>query len=209
VFLIVMGLPLDKQKEQDYLRKLCPELQAVPDGWIVRIRPEGSSDAKRVYFQKLDTKETNFAHPTLGHLPKPWILRLCSNGDAPDSVRYFNRETKESIVQDPRFDSKILKYQSDKQVDPDKKIPGAVIKVTAKTNLDQMYRDDIGTKNIRHNFDIIHAIDPGDGSIGGMNGGIFVVRLKGQERLSIEKRYSLHLVTYEYHSRSTNLTLTH
>lgn len=187
-----MNLPTDKKKEQDYLKSLCAELRALPEGWIVRIRPEGSPDAKRIYFQKWGTKETNYAHPTLGHLPKPWILRLCSSKDGPDTVRYFNRDTRESIIQDPRFDSTILKQQADKQDDPDKKISGAVVKMTANTNLDQMYRDDIGGKNIRHHYNIIHAIDPGDGSIGGMNGGVFVVKLKGQERLSIEKRLVLH-----------------
>jgi hypothetical protein len=183
-----MNLTLVKKDEQVYLRKLCPEVQALPDGWIARVRPENTPEPKRIYFQKLSTAETSYSHPTLGHLPKPWILRMCSNTPGPDVVRYFNRETKQSTIHDPRFDSQILKSQEDRQSDPDKRISGAVRKMTAKTNLNDMFRDDIGSKSLRHHYDILHVIDHGDGSIGGMNGGVFIVKQKGQERLSVEKR---------------------
>jgi hypothetical protein len=50
---------------------------------------------------------------------------------------------------------------------------------TSKVDLETLVRAPIENKDIRDQFEIVHAVDPDDGSKGGMNGGVFVVRMKG------------------------------
>jgi hypothetical protein len=62
-------------KEQG-LAKFCPELQKLPQGWIFAVDEE-----RCIYFKKPygDPPITTYNHPTLGGLPKPWILKLTTN----------------------------------------------------------------------------------------------------------------------------------
>ncbi len=188
---------MPQELDQDYMKKLCPELKALPDDWTIKAVSENNPAEKYHIFFQNRKGATTYTHPTLGPLPKPWVLKLCSVTDGGSNSRtggksripkYFNKVTKESRDKDPRFSPETLKARVD-SLTHENNIAGSLKKMKPGMALENMKRQDIGTKDIRHNYDILKAIDPGDGTIGGMNGGVFVVRLKNQSRLSVEKRY--------------------
>ncbi len=156
----------------------------LPPSWV----PKLEDGTKRIYYQKKGGGETSWDHPKLGPLPYPWYLRLCSSPTGGDfDVKYFNPETRHSTSKDPRFQSQQLKASVSN--DPLTRISSAITKLTKDKNLDDMVRDPIGDTDIRDKFEILHAIDKGDGTLGAMNAGVFVARIKGQDRLCVEKRY--------------------
>jgi hypothetical protein len=73
--------------DQEGLKKSLHELNALPDGWLI-----GIDKNKRMTFQKGPTGSPLYIHPTLGDLPKPWILRFCGSKEP----RYFNLETPDT-----------------------------------------------------------------------------------------------------------------
>jgi NIMA (never in mitosis gene a)-related kinase len=169
---------------QERLRSQLPELQALPDGWIATV-----DEKLRFYFVDPATRKTHYAHPTLGNLPKPWVLRLCSIPEARERrPRYYNLETRESTTENPRMSNKVLRANNNSWKRDDLSTAANFSRMKKAWSLNNMKRQPIGNVNIRHKYDILKALDPGDGTVGGMNGGVFVVRLRGQERLSVEKR---------------------
>jgi hypothetical protein len=168
---------------QERLRGMLPELQALPDSWIIKV-----DSRRRFYFENPETRKTHYAHPTLGNLPKPWILRLCSEADGKRRPRYYNQETGKSTTENPRVSNQVLRAHNNSRSENDLKTTASFSKMKKGMTLDSMKRQPILKVNFRHKYDILKALDPGDGTVGGMNGGVFVVRLRGQERLSVEKR---------------------
>ena len=70
-------------------------------------------------------------------------------------------------------------------------IAATTTKNSSTIDIKQLKRTPIDYKrNNRYQYTKIWDIDPGDGSIGGMNGGVFVVAMKGlANRIFIEKRF--------------------
>ncbi|KAL3422979.1 eIF-2-alpha kinase GCN2 [Phlyctema vagabunda] len=59
------------------------------------------------------------------------------------------------------------------------------------SNIESTDRAEIKSHSIQSDYDIVHIIDDGQGRLGGMNGGIFIVRKKGQDHeLLVEKRFA-------------------
>jgi len=166
---------MEYSKEQG-LAKFCPELQNLPRGWVFAVDEE-----RRMYFKKPhgDPPITTYNHPTLGGLPKPWILKLTTNTDGRAmSPMYYNTKTRVKTTQDPRFDKSVLEAQK-KAAPKALWLMASSTRSTYKVDLETLVRAPIENKDIRDQFEIVHAIDRGDGSKGGMNGGIFAVRMKG------------------------------
>ena len=108
--------------------------------------------------------------------------------DSQMSPEYYNRDTKKWTTKDPRFNKNIL--EAHKGLVPKNLRTAASITRNVGGDLSKYKRGAIGNKNIRSDFQMVYAIDPGDGSVGAMNGGVFVVRIKGlPSRLFIEKRF--------------------
>lgn len=163
--------------QQAWLRRKCQEIRTLPQNWTAEVGGRDTEHPDRIYFHNKETNRSGYYHSTLGALPKPWILVLYRHSQG-DSVRYFNRETKESISQDPR--GRLSKNESE----PVEDLIDPSIELTPK----EMHREDVGIENVRHRYDVLHTIDPGNGTLGAMNGGIFVVKLEDHQSLLIEKR---------------------
>lgn len=172
---------------------ICPELQGLPKDWRFDITTD---DQKRIVFEKTSTNERTFNHPKLGGLPPPWILKVVQNGDNRSAApMYYNRKTGECTTKDPRYMAKTLALQSSSA-------PRG-LELAARTfrndgfDLNKMQRAEISKENLRNKFEIVHTIDAGDGTLGGMNGGVFVVRMKGiHSRIYIEKKFKPTDVSY-------------
>lgn len=62
-----------------------------------------------------------------------------------------------------------------------------------------MNRAPIGTVDPSDNYEYVHCIDMGGGDIGGMNGGVFVVRTKKNvHALYVEKRWVLIIILFSF-----------
>ena len=174
--------------QTNFVRESCPELKALPDTWTFKVQ---DNSEKRIYFLKASTGETSMAHPTLGGLPVPWILCICNDRNGQYCARYYNRKTKETTKEDPRFSESTLRARR-AVLDEESHISGSVRRNTRHLPLDSPFlrREPISDSNIRARYDQLHAIDPGDGTVGGMNGGVFVVRLiRSPDKLYVEKRF--------------------
>jgi serine/threonine protein kinase len=173
--------------------KICPELQLLPKDWRIDITADAE---KRIIFKKTSTRERTFDHPTLGGLPPPWILKIVQNiYDKSWAPVYHNRKSGQSTTKDPRYMANNLAYH------PNSAPRG--LEIAAQTfhntgfDLNKMQRAEISKENLRHKFEIVYAIDKGDGSLGGMNGGVFVVRIKGlSSRVFVEKRFKPDSITF-------------
>jgi hypothetical protein len=171
----------NEARQQKVARQMLPELDALPEDWIIRV-----DDEKRVYYVG-PKKQTDYNHPTLGPLPKPWIIRYCTEADGKRYPRYFHKETKKFTTKDPRTDKRTLRDQNKSssglpalQSHPNKK----------GHDLKYFSRQEIGNVSIRDQYDIVKVLDDGEGGVGGMNGGVFVVKSKTPPyRLMVEKRY--------------------
>ncbi|TAQ83898.1 hypothetical protein B7494_g7776 [Chlorociboria aeruginascens] len=158
-----------------------PEVNALPKGWVFKV----TKDERRVYFIK-DNGETSFNHPYFGGLPKPWIL-MFDTGKLREV--YYNRVTKQKTREDPRYMMETLASQGS-QVRKDLQQAVSMVRAGKDSQLGGRKHTEILDFNNRDQFEIVHTIDDGSGQIGGMNGGIFVVRVKGLEnRLFVEKRF--------------------
>lgn len=176
----------------EQLKKQCPELNQLPKDWTFNV-----TDDTRVSFVKISTRETTYNHPTLGGLPPPWILKIVRNADGRLCPMYYNRETRKQTKEDPRYMASTLALHSD-HAPQELWIAASTTRNTAKMDMKSMKRTPIDYhKNIRDQYTKIWNIDPGDGSIGGMNGGVFVVTMKGlANRIFIEKRFKKDEVSF-------------
>jgi NIMA (never in mitosis gene a)-related kinase len=174
-----MATPL---RDQERAKEDLPELKALPGGWLICV--DGN---KRVCFRS-DQGQQTFVHPTFGSLPKPWILRYCRNQSGNQVVRYYNNDNKMSSTQNPRHNEKVLRKQNNSRKEDPLGTAAGFHKMKKGISLDKYKREPVGNRDIRHRYDILKALDLGTGQLGGMNGGVFVVKMKGQERLSVEKR---------------------
>jgi serine/threonine protein kinase len=176
--------------EEGYKERLIEtsaELRALPKTWTFTI---GKDVDRRVMFQKKDEREQTYYHPTLGALPKPWILRLQKDKKTGvSSIIYYNRQTQRNSTQDPRYLKEYLDSQPT-SVSKALSIGASVIVNSRKFDISTYARSPIKNHNIRNQFMIAHTIDDGGGTLGGMNGGVFVVRMHGNpSRMFVEKRF--------------------
>lgn len=92
----------------------------------------------------------------------------------------------------PRHDRKVLDGLN-------KSLKGQVLgraatlqKMKKGSSLENFAREDIcQSEDIRNRYHYLKVLDPGageEGAIGGMNGGVYVVKQKNTEMLSVEKR---------------------
>lgn len=170
----------------ELLKENCAELRSLPKAWAFAITP----DQQRILYRKESEREQTFIHPTLGELPRPWIL--CVQKDkktGKESVVYLNRDNKATTTKDPRYMKENLDFQS-KSVAKNLSIAANVVLNSRKFDITTYARAPIKNHDIRNQFQIVHTIDAGDGKIGGMNGGVFVVRMNGNpSRMFVEKRF--------------------
>ncbi|PQE25390.1 Serine threonine dual specificity kinase catalytic domain protein [Rutstroemia sp. NJR-2017a BBW] len=103
---------------------------------------------------------------------------------------YYNTETGEKTTNNPRFGKKELESQL--LCVPRELRESATVTKNAPGLLQRMKRPDLSFSNSRHRYEIVHTIDDGGGGLGGMNGGVYVVRIKGigHCKLDVEKRFT-------------------
>jgi hypothetical protein len=193
-----MASSKDSARQQKELRGLLAELKALPEDWTIKIDSDW-----RVYYQsppeeedkakgkKKTPPQTFYDHPTLGPLPDPWIVRLCTGPDGKRYPRYFNPKTKRFMKNDPRVDRRVLAKQRESRKGDTMEQAASYVRMKSTTDISIMKRQPISTVSLRDKFHIVKVIDSGEGEIGGMNGGVFVVKEKVQkppERLMVEKR---------------------
>jgi serine/threonine protein kinase len=172
-------------KVEERLKKQCPELNQLPKNWKFKVNTDS-----RISFINISTRETSYNHPTLGGLPRPWILTLVRDEQEQLVPRYYDRQTRKQTKEDPRYMASTLERHSS-YVPKDLRIAATTTKNNAKIDINHLKRTPIDyQKNNRNQYTQIHTIDPGDGSVGAMNGGVFVVTMKGlPSRIFIEKRF--------------------
>lgn len=170
------------------VRNEFKELQALPAEWEFRII-EGED---RLYYVRQTSKgiQTEKHHPTLGPLPGAWIVRMCEM-DGVWVARYYDRERRIATRNNPRHDPEVVKSRNDalqQLAQEGMAVAGSYRKLSKGSKLRDYQRQEIGCGDIRHLYEQVRILDAGDGTLGAMNGGVFVVKLKGQDRLSVEKR---------------------
>ncbi|KAH6683468.1 kinase-like domain-containing protein [Halenospora varia] len=164
-------------------KKIHPELKALHPKWKFRFDPDKDH---RIYYYK--DKFVTYHHPEYGALPEPWILKIVTRG-ASWTVLYFNRRTKEATHIDPRLAPESIEKNAI-EVPNELWITATSTRNHDNIDLDDMVRAEIQQVNVRPDFELVHTIDKGDGTLGAMNGGVFVVRMrKLPGKLFIEKRF--------------------
>ena len=173
------------KERNEMLRKEFPELADLPPGWEFNMGGDGF-----VYFIKNGAR--TYAHPKYGYLPKDWKIKMVTTQDSSGKQpMYYNRGTGETTRANPRFQSNELERRNSSFNDHDHmtRTAATVTKSGTVRQFQQMERAPIATLNIRNKYEVVHTIDAGDGTLGAMNGGVFVVRLKGDAlKLYVEKR---------------------
>ncbi|PQE17739.1 NEK kinase protein [Rutstroemia sp. NJR-2017a BVV2] len=164
------------------------EMSTLPDGWIARIDPSNN----RVYY--VEGNYTTYHHPTFGVIPRPWQLRIEGTGNMAREY-YYNTETGEKTTKNPRFGKKEL--ESRLLSVPKELRESATVTKNTPGLLQRMKRPALSFSNNRHKYEIVHTIDDGGGGLGGMNGGVYVVRIKGigHSKLDVEKRFTPETLT--------------
>jgi NIMA (never in mitosis gene a)-related kinase len=159
----------------------------LPDGWHFRADPD--EDFRVFYYHPLKNI-TTYKHPTLGYLPPGWCVRMCNDESGKRNPWYFNKIKGRRTKDDPRISDESLKARRKNWKDETTKAIGSVTRMTSGTKLEDLKRQPVKNVNFRNKYDRVHAIDePGANAIGGMNGGVYVVRLKGEfSRLYVEKK---------------------
>ncbi|KAE9375189.1 kinase-like protein [Stipitochalara longipes BDJ] len=170
-------------QEQLRLRRALHELNALPEGWLV-----GADKRKRITYQKGTEGDPTYTHPTLGYLPRPWVVRICGPEKVP---RYFNMETSRTVEKNPRHDRKVLRKMEESRKAQGLGISTSVVKVRKDIPLSAYHRETVKAEDIRDDYDIVKALDDpnAEKTIGAFNGGVFVVRHKKSLSLSVEKRF--------------------
>ena len=178
-------MPKLTKEQREVLIKTYHELQVMPAGWQFGLKDDNS-----VWYWNMEKKQRSTHHPRLGALPEPWVFRAFIDDETGFiKLRYYNPVDHTSTRQDPRYSQEALEAIRSKAAgSKGLEIAASVRRSSHKTPLEFMKRQPVSEKNIRMNYEIMHVIDPGDGSIGAMNGGVFVVRIKGHTPMSVEKR---------------------
>ncbi|KAJ8062595.1 hypothetical protein OCU04_009119 [Sclerotinia nivalis] len=162
------------------INPLIPEMTNVPTGWEAFL-----DDNDRVYFRGPD-KKTTYVHPMLGLIPKPWHLKVDRSLPNPREY-YYNTHTKERSQNNPRFNEDVMNSQL---LGVSRAVrESATLTKNSIGTLEKSRHSHINNKDIRDQYKIVHTIDSGDGGLGGMNGGVHVVRLKATGALYVEKRF--------------------
>ncbi|KAG0652838.1 kinase [Hyphodiscus hymeniophilus] len=171
------------------LKKQHPELE-LPPGWDFNVDAD-----YRISFIPQRGPLT-YDHPTHGALPRPWILKVVKL-DSGLRPMYYNPLTQKRTTENPRHMASNLKKNSN-AVSSDLWITAHTMKNSKKHDPRDFKRTPINyVKSLRDQYFKVHDIDPGDGSIGGMNGGVFVVSLKQlKDRVFIEKRFKPEEVSF-------------
>ncbi|KAF7541327.1 hypothetical protein G7054_g746 [Neopestalotiopsis clavispora] len=177
------------------------EIRRVPSDWRVM----KTLQSGRVHFHHPQHAPSGtYAHPTLGKLPDEWQMLK-----TPSGYWYYNTKTRESTKYRPQKRSapklpKTSQPLSQLQAAPDKSDSSAQIVTTpcpllvsgaapvgyAKVRAGmKLERNMIASTSLEDKYDIVKVIDPGDGTKGGMNDGIFVVRKKRTNELFIQKNF--------------------
>ena len=166
------------------------ELDALPKEWLI-----GADHRKRITYQKGQEGDPTYTHPTLGYLPRPWIVRICGPEKAP---RYFNTETSRTVEKNPRHDRKVLRNMEESRKAQGLGVSTSVVKVRKDIPLSAYHRESVMDEDFRDDYDIIKALDDPNSKnkIGAFNGGVFVVRHKKSLMLSVEKRSAPALKCY-------------
>lgn len=183
-------------EEQKRLKKMLAELDALPDGWDIVVT---ASDRHLVTYSKDGGETATAVHPHWGPLPKGWSLRLFRivKGE-PMHPRYENKRNMKQYVANPRLRSEVIKAHEDKvrKVHEEKdssfsSIAGSMRKSLPGDNISDFGRAPISDEDLSDHYEYLHCLDGvvGDKGIGGMNGGVFVVRLRETGVLYVEKRY--------------------
>ncbi|TVY93933.1 Actin-regulating kinase [Lachnellula willkommii] len=175
------------QRARENALRDSPEYQSLPDEWSIGIDPDAGD---RVYFfRDARPAEKHYTHPSLGPLPSPWILKAVLNPSKNTyQILYYDPKNHIKSRKDPRFLDKTL-LQHSKNV-PKELWIAASSQRNKNLDVSKMKRQPIGNRDIRDYFEIMKVLDPGDGTKGGMNGGVFVARVKGvPNKLYIEKRF--------------------
>jgi hypothetical protein len=174
------------QKLEAELRAELPEL-ALPPGWYLKVDPKNY----QVYYHQPSKDITTNAHPQRGYLPPDWCIRMCTDMDGKRKPKYFDKSTNRSTKDDPRLSDEVLRERRRNWKDETTKAIGAVTRMKTGTKLEDLRRQPVKNTNFRNKYYRVHAIDGPEakGSIGAMNGGVYVVKLKDDfSRLYIEKK---------------------
>ncbi len=98
--------------------------------------------------------------------------------------------TTKFTTKDPRTDRRTIRDQN-------RSSSGGPLDTALKTRVTKkdddlrvLKRQEIANVSLRDQYDIVKVLDDGEGGVGGMNGGVFVVKSKTPPyRLMVEKRY--------------------
>ncbi|RFU28744.1 hypothetical protein B7463_g7597, partial [Scytalidium lignicola] len=168
------------------LQETCHELNELPSGWKWSVKNGG---LRQIYFTNKALNKTTYHHPKHGALPHGWILQLHEAPGVIPQVQYYNTIHKHRTSRNPRLHNPFKHGQVDPQASV-LAIASQSSRARANTILASGHREGIKPYNIRSEFIKVRTIDVGDGTLGGMNGGVFIVRMKGVEkRLFVEKRF--------------------
>ncbi|KAM3074257.1 hypothetical protein ACMFMF_006276 [Clarireedia jacksonii] len=129
--------------------------------------------------------------PEMSRLPDGWIARI----DPSNNRVYYVQVTGERTTKNPRFDKEAL--ESRLLSIPKELRESATVTKNTTGLLQTMRRPALSFVNNRHRYEIVHTIDDGGGGLGGMNGGVYVVRVKGagRSKLDVEKRFTPETLT--------------
>ncbi|KUJ17998.1 kinase-like protein [Mollisia scopiformis] len=190
-------MPSNFEEQQAWRKALPAEFAKLPQTWGIRWKKERSGDYIEYY--NLETGVSTTTHPNLGPLPKNWTVRLCTMTKTGRRVpRYFNKRSRKFYVADPRLrpesikadNTSVSKFHKSNDIAQNNifDVIGLKRKLVKGDKIQDFRRAEIGQKDISDAYEYLHAIDAG-GEIGGMNGGVYVVRLKGAPTLFVEKRF--------------------
>jgi NIMA (never in mitosis gene a)-related kinase len=162
------------------------EIQAVPRQWEIKF--EGKN--KRVAFYRLiGTKleaQGTYEHPIFGWLPRPWELRKRPGAEG---YYYYNISTDESVEHGPR---KVRR--------PPSPPPGSIR--VRREGMGTLVRQEISRTPLYDKYPRVFTLDAGDGYIGGMNGGVYVVRSTKTKQPYVEKVFRGTHAIYERLAKS-------
>jgi hypothetical protein len=168
------------------MKSALPELE-LPPGWYIEVDPKNY----QVYYYQPSKGTTSNAHPSRGYLPPDWCIRMCTEDDGRRRPSYYNTKTQKRTKDDPRLSVETLRERRRNWKDETTKAIGAVTRMKTGTKLEDLRRQPVKNTNFRNKYHRVHAIDGPEAkdSIGAMNGGVYVVKLKDDfSRLYIEKK---------------------
>ena len=150
------------------------EVRLLPKGWQMK----GKSPWNRVTFYRpgasIDNNDGTFDHPVLGPLPASWELRK----QGPGQFVYHNTQTGDTVRAGPRKVSR-----------PSVTAPAGAI-VVRSSGHGRLRRQETSTQALHDEYERVKCLDDGQGLIGGMNDGIYIVRRKATAQLFVEKNYN-------------------